>query len=87
MSSRWHARRRRAFDIGRAAAPRQDYRVRQHDFFDAKLLGMEELSYRTVIDLQSVLAKFRHEPAQSEVAASYALSEHPACSPEIALGM
>src|ERR1700760_2043904 len=44
-------------------------------FFEAELLGMDELPYRTVIDLQAALGKFGHEPAQGEVAFPNALSQ------------
>ncbi len=36
---------------------------------------MDELPYRTVIDLQAALGKFGHEPSQGEVALPDAVSQ------------
>src|SRR3979490_158486 len=41
-----------------------------HAFFEAELLGMDELPYRAVVDLQSAPVKFGNEPAQGEIAGS-----------------
>jgi len=36
-------------------------------FFEAQLLGMDEVPDRSIIDLQSALGEFGDEPAQGEV--------------------
>jgi hypothetical protein len=55
---------------------------------------MDELPYRTAIDLLAAIGKFGHEPAQGEVALSNAelqpemrCCSQTACSPEITLGL
>src|SRR5947207_15841753 len=36
-------------------------------FFEAELLGMNEVPHRVVIDFQPAPSKFSHEPAQGEI--------------------
>jgi len=37
-------------------------------FFEAELFGMDEIPYRTVIDLLAALGKFGHEPSRGKAA-------------------
>src|SRR5215831_7866633 len=56
-----HCARRRATS-GRSRSPATRL------FFEAQLLGMDELPDRAIIDLEAALGELGHQPAQSEVA-------------------
>ena len=61
-----------------------------HGFFEAQLLGVDEVSDRPIIDLEAALGEFGDKPAQGEVPCLGALlrsSNQARYSPEIALGL
>ncbi len=58
-----------------------------HAFFEAQILGVDELPDRPVIDLQPALCKFGHKPRKVKSLALVRSSNQSRYSPEIAFGL
>ena len=58
-----------------------------HTFFEAELLGVNEIPHRSIIDLEAALSQFSHQAPQSEGAVRTRRARKAACSPAIALGL
>src|SRR5579863_2165097 len=56
-------------------------------FFEAELLGVNEVPHRSVVDLEAALGQLRHQPAQREGALADASARKTWCSPAIAFGL